>query len=176
MGKINLFDFKKLNNKNVWIEFDNSKDLQKFLDWNKLLNLSFNYSDASEYFRVYDYKENKESLLFNFKEHCVSFKANIKNKKAIIYSIDDVLLKDKEDINVEIKRMKKEKAKLIKYNKELFLEISDDLANGISIHEYIETLKYKDFKGNDKYRLLNYNIDDIENYNILLGLSKEKGE
>lgn len=172
MSKIYLFDFKKLNQKSVWVKFENIKDLQKFLDWNKLINTSFNYNDANEYFRVY--KDIKESILFNFKKHCISWENNLQNPNDIIYSIKDVLLKKKEDIDKELKRLNKEKLKLIKYNKKLFLEISDDLLNGVSIHEYIRDLKHGEWSGCDKFTLLQYNISDIENYNILLGLSKPK--
>ena len=53
MCNINLFNFNKINKSNVWIKFDKEKDLQKFLNWNKLINTSFNYDYAHEYFKIY---------------------------------------------------------------------------------------------------------------------------
>ena len=172
MCNINLFNFNKINKSNVWIKFDKEKDLQKFLNWNKLINTSFNYDYAHEYFKIY--KDIKEPILFNFNKHCISWESNLKNKKDIIYDIKDVLLINKKDISLELKRLEKEKLKLIKYNKKLYLEISNDLLNGVDIHEYQQDLKHGKFYGCHKFTLLKYNISDIENYNILLGISKAK--
>lgn len=151
-----LFDYEKLNNINVYVEFDSSevKELQKFLDWSAFIEHRFN-ENAKEYFDDY----NNRNILINLKKKTL-FMKGVRDLKDtdIILKYKDIVLKGGNK-KFEEERLTRLKFSLLKDNQKLTEKINENLVNGNS--------------GYKSLTMLRNNIDHIERLNYLLGFRGE---
>lgn len=151
-----LFDFEKLNNIDMYVEFEYTevKELQKFLDWSAFIKHRFN-DTAKEYFE--DHKN--RNILINIFKRTIFMKGIIELKDTDkILRYKDIVLKGGNK-KYEEERLTRLKFTLLHKNQNLLENINSVLVKGDSGYETLTILRN--------------HIDEIDKINYLLGFRGE---